>query len=623
MATDRLVLCGGARLTAHRPPWQGATPLRLSIGRGRRDVHLNLYHLTRRLVAGLPAEVTDLLEIAAYVYAADQAVTRGGPREFEYGDRWVRNFRFEIPVRRLDLWTDPEVDALLRDTLGFLTDDAYEFGFVRHPNPPPADRYVFDGIDPDPTGEGTCEEVLLFSGGLDSLGGAVQEALKGRRKVALVSHRPTGKVYRRQAALCAAITARVATPALRPKFVAVAVNKGKRLGRNFSQRSRSFLFAAIAAAVARVSELDRIRFFENGVTSLNLPLSAQVVGGRASRTTHPCSLAGFEALFTRVLGLPFRVDNPFQWTTKAEVLAGIKAAGHSDLCAAAVSCGHTWAATTRHPHCGACTQCLDRRLSALAAGLTDAEDDPAGYAVDVLTGPRAGPDLTLVERFVGTAREISRLVDATAFVAKYPELVRAIRHTGLPGHEAVGRAFDLYRRHANGVLAALEKAVGGALGVVVRGDYPPTSLLGVACRPGSNGSVPGPGLAATGADDGRVKADDSRPALRVVDDEFAVRCGLRECFLGNTKEFDLVRLLAKRLGRYFSHQDLLKAVWPDTVVEIGTLYKTAGNARRRLADNGITEFTIDGSQKGHYALLVDHAPDVSAHSAPPPTGPQV
>lgn len=45
-----------------------------------------------------------------------------------------------------------------------------------------------------------------------------------------------------------------------------------------------FLYAALA--VGR----DSLRVYENGVVGLNLPLVGQLVGSRASRTTHPRSL---------------------------------------------------------------------------------------------------------------------------------------------------------------------------------------------------------------------------------------------------------------------------------------------------------------------------------------------
>src|SRR5207245_709593 len=96
----------------------------------------------------------------------------------------------------------------------------------------------------------------------------------------------------------------------------VWVNKAKELNKEYTQRTRSFLFASIAAIVARLFGLKRIRFFENGVTSLNLPITPHVVSTRASRTTHPKPLAGMRSLLSRVFSNAFGIDNPFFWHTK-------------------------------------------------------------------------------------------------------------------------------------------------------------------------------------------------------------------------------------------------------------------------------------------------------------------
>ena len=55
------------------------------------------------------------------------------------------------------------------------------------------------------------------------------------------------------------------------------------VGRKSTHRARSFLFASLGAVTARLFDLDRIKFFENGIVSLNLPLVAQVVGGPGDR----------------------------------------------------------------------------------------------------------------------------------------------------------------------------------------------------------------------------------------------------------------------------------------------------------------------------------------------------
>lgn len=46
--------------------------------------------------------------------------------------------------------------------------------------------------------------------------------------------------------------------------------------------------------------LKSVRFYENGVISLNLPVCAQVVGGRATRTTHPRVMRGFQDIVSLV-----------------------------------------------------------------------------------------------------------------------------------------------------------------------------------------------------------------------------------------------------------------------------------------------------------------------------------
>lgn len=80
MANPVLVLCGPARLTAACGPWAQRTPLRLQIGCASHEVHLRIEHLSRALGARLPDVATDLIELASYVYAADQGISRGGAR---------------------------------------------------------------------------------------------------------------------------------------------------------------------------------------------------------------------------------------------------------------------------------------------------------------------------------------------------------------------------------------------------------------------------------------------------------------------------------------------------------------------------------------------------------------
>lgn len=117
--------------------------------------------------------------------------------------------------------------------------------------------------------------------------------------------------------------------------------------------------------------------------------------------------------------MPFAVENPFQSKTKAEVLRVIAGAGFGRLCARSVSCAHTWQQTTAHPHCSECSQCVDRRVAALAAGLGEAEDPVAGYATDPMTGPREEEHRLLVERYYGAALRIDAMPDIARFEAEF------------------------------------------------------------------------------------------------------------------------------------------------------------------------------------------------------------
>jgi 7-cyano-7-deazaguanine synthase in queuosine biosynthesis len=319
------------------------------------------------------------------------------------------------------------------------------------------------------------DSVVLFSGGLDSLCGAVEEVVTHRRRILLVSHCSSTRVAARQEQLFEAL--RNCVPKARqPVRIPVTINKDGDLNQDFSQRSRSFVFAAVAAVVARLAGRDRIRFYENGVTSLNLPLSAEEVGARASRTTHPQSLARFGELFSLLFETAFTVENRYQWKTKAEMLCELRE--HAHLAALTCSCGHVWGKEESSPHCGKCLQCVDRRLSALAAGLSEAEDPPSDYASDPLASEREGPDLTLAERYVGIAREVAKLDSPRSFAVRFPEVNAALAYLGCSPEEAAKACYNLYQSHATGVQIALGRAF-AAVGVLNWQAFPPHSLLGV------------------------------------------------------------------------------------------------------------------------------------------------
>jgi hypothetical protein len=142
------------------------------------DFIRNLYHL--------PDRVLDLLEIASYVFIADRLLSRGKRAAVEYA-AWSRSLHFVIKVRDFAFWTRAEVQQKLSASLCFMTGDrAYRFTFEEGHSTPPTSLFDSEAFNlPEPGAA-----VLLFSGGLDSLCGALDQLGRvGSRRVCLVNHR--------------------------------------------------------------------------------------------------------------------------------------------------------------------------------------------------------------------------------------------------------------------------------------------------------------------------------------------------------------------------------------------------------------------------------------------------
>jgi hypothetical protein len=221
--------------------------------------------------------------------------------------------------------------------------------------------------------------------------------------------------------------------------VSVLITKGKQEAVEFTQRSRSFLFAALGFVVAHLFRRTEITFFENGVVSMNLPIARHVIGSRATRTTHPRVLSDFGTLFSLLVAERIRVINPFFWLTKAEVVSRLGDLGCADLIPRSFSCTRVRAATQTKTHCGLCSQCVDRRFAVLAAGLQDHEPAET-YGVDLVRGERSpGRDVTLAESYVLTADRFSGL-SPVAFAARYGEVFRALPYLEGARRKAISSA---------------------------------------------------------------------------------------------------------------------------------------------------------------------------------------
>jgi hypothetical protein len=389
-------------------------------------------NINPKLVGDIPDWLIDLIEIASYVYCADQAVRRGGTQQRAMGTDWRRDFRFVIPVRDPRHWSNPRISKPLCAALEFLSDDYYSFEFEKVADPAPLQSYMFGG---DAGTAFKADGVILFSDGLDSLSGVVEELATPSKRLALVSHRSS--TPNNQKRLVTALEKRYPGRLIHLPVLIESHHDTPAL--EHTHLTRSFLYASLAYLVACLLGTDETLFFNNGVRSINLPIADKFVGTRATRTTHPFSLRNLCDFFNAAAGKPIKIENPFIWKIKPDVIRSIIERGCSDLIKDTVSCTRPREMRKEHSHCGCCSECFDRRFGVLAAGA--AEYDPVEkYKVELLAGDRdTCEDKTMAESYVSTALELLDISER-AFFSRFVGLTSRVCHAfpSMPPDEISG-----------------------------------------------------------------------------------------------------------------------------------------------------------------------------------------
>lgn len=469
----RLLLCGG--LPAKNSEEDSHEVTRLSAWGKHRNVHIRIEEVARVFLKQFSDRLLDLVEIASYVFSADCLATRNGSWALgRSAEPWSREFKYAIPVRDFGFWNDQQVVRSLSQVLNFVSDDKHDFRFEQSLSAQPAQSYLEFGDSDDWPFQGV-DRVLMFSGGLDSLAGAVETAREGK-PVVLVSHRAKAAMSKRQKQLVSEL--RRLLPQAQILHVPVWINKDKELGKEHTQRTRSFLFASIGAIVAHALGSQGVRFFENGIVSLNLPVADEVLRARASRTTHPYALAQLSDLMSLVFERRVEVDNPYLFETKTEVVQRIAASGAKGLIRYTCSCAHTgfFQAKTRW-HCGTCSQCIDRRMATIASGFED-EDPDDDYVVNVFRGDRVdGYQKSMAVDYVRHATELARMNDEEILTKFNLEISRAVRSFPDDRKGVAQKLIDLHKRHGATIHNVLSTQLSSASAEILAGELPMNSML--------------------------------------------------------------------------------------------------------------------------------------------------
>jgi len=438
------------------------------------NVFIELYNITNRLNNNISPRMRDLLEIASYIYCGDIATSRGSHWTNKSSiESWQRELKYVIPVRDYDFWTQSSVIFQLRETLNFLTNDIYDFEF-RKLNISDHDQMYIKLSEDKKINDYIFDKVVLFSGGLDSLAGAI-ESLHNDEKIILVSHRSNAVLDSRQRKLFFEIQRKYKKNVY---HIPVWVNKAKGLSNDYTQRARSFLFSSLGAIVAHSLSINNIRFYENGTVSINLPVAEEVVRARASRTTHPKTLFYFQKFFSLVTEKKLNVENPFIYCTKTDVVTKLKKYNAEHLIPLSCSCAHPFEKTKTQWHCGICSQCIDRRVAILSSGLSEYDSDN-DYITDVFLGKRKiGPQRNMALGYIKLGLDLYDLDESVLYEKFSLEISRAIENSDNRS-EAAGSIISLLKRHGETVRNVFREQYRSNSDKIIDGEIEPSSILGL------------------------------------------------------------------------------------------------------------------------------------------------
>lgn len=375
----------------------------------------------------------DLVFLAACVYGIDRLVER---RPYSV-DGWSRELRLSLPVLDGAAWQGQE--PAVAQLLSFLTGDYWEVQFTASPLVLP----TASGGAVMPQG---VNQVSLFSGGLDSLIGAVDFlATRPADKLLLVSHYDPNMHGPKsdQQKLSQELATEYPRQFEWSHSVGVFLENATLPTQENTLRSRSLLFISLALLLGdALGDNLPICVPENGSVSLNYPLSASRRSSCSTRTTHPRVIQDVQRL-ARQLGLAATITNPYEFRTKGEMVAGcanlpflLRVVGESNSCGKR---GHPrgWV-RLGSSHCGVCMPCVYRRAALLGHA------DPTTYGNNLeelrydatfqrLTTKR-GQDLEACLVFLGTplsARQIRTelLINGINDLAKLPGYATLVERT--------------------------------------------------------------------------------------------------------------------------------------------------------------------------------------------------
>jgi 7-cyano-7-deazaguanine synthase in queuosine biosynthesis len=312
---------------------------------------------------GIPGDAAvDLVRIATGAYLTDRLVKRQAG--------FSRTIDLHVQVTDIRRWDGPLED--IADLLFWLSGDTWNLEVSNEAVARPEEIATVAPAD----------AVSLLSGGLDSFCGATLSNRDQRR--VFLGHWDSTTVKHSQNQSWTWLTDEAGvTGSYRQVHLCEVQRKLER-----STRTRSFLFMALATALASATGAGVVEVPENGFTSLNPAFGADRGGALSTRSTHPTTLQSMNLVINN-LGIDVDIRDLFSGLTKGELMAaavGASPASFPDGAAQTSSCskldGNWYSGGNVNHNCGLCVPCFVRRGAFIAANVAD----PTLYLCDYLTG---------------------------------------------------------------------------------------------------------------------------------------------------------------------------------------------------------------------------------------------
>lgn len=335
-----------------------------------REFWYTFWHSDKKKTYAIPnffmSEALDLFYIALAVFCADRKVSRSTS-----WDNWTREFRIYMPVLCVDKWNN--LKSTVEQMLNFLTGDHWHFEFrareysyneIRYQKAKYTFRNSIRTIDTD--------DFCMLSGGLDSFIGAIDLLTEGKKPIFVGNYNGGKGVSLYQKEVIKSISEYFHYPAdYFYQYYAAPLG-----GKENTTRSRSLLFFSHAILLASgMGHEINLCIPENGVISLNIPLTVHRSGSLSTRTTHPYYMGLLRTIMEQ-LEIPVKLYNPYQFYTKGEMMLKCKDWEYlKETYQLTMSCSHPdherWKGAQKPCHCGTCLPCTIRRAAIFKAGLID------------------------------------------------------------------------------------------------------------------------------------------------------------------------------------------------------------------------------------------------------------